>query len=398
MAPVAGRYSPLVLRLKRENGSQRFGDLSLALPPGLSARLAGLRECSAAQIAAAVERGSIGEGALERRDPSCPPASEVGLVTVGAGTGTPLYLSGRTYLSGPYRGAPLSLAMITPAMAGPFDLGAVVVRAALRVDPRTARLTVATDPLPAIVRGVPLGIRSIAIDLNRPGFILNPTSCDPMAVNGAVTSLAGQVDSLSNRFQVGGCSQLPFKPKLSMRLLGPTHRGAHPGLRATLFTRRGDANLRRVRAALPTAALLDSRHIRAVCSREQLAAHACPAASVVGHVRTWTPLLDAPLEGPVFLRTSAGRLPGLTARLHGQVDLELSGSLSSAQGRLWVGFGSLPDVPLDKLVLNMRGGKRGLLVNTGGVCAPGTRVAVRLRSQSGRSRELSPQVRTDCGT
>ncbi len=398
LAPTAGARSPFVLRLTRASGSQQLRALSVTLPPGLSAAIAGVRECSEAQIAAAAARGAAGAGVLEQASPSCPGRSEVGSVNIAAGSGSPLYVHGHAYLAGPYKGAPLSLAIVTPAVAGPFDLGTVFVRAALRIDPRTAQLTIAADPFPTILQGIPLGIRSIAVDVDRPGFIRNPTSCDPLAVRGEAISVPGQVAGLLNRFQVGGCQRLAFEPRLSMRLLGPTHRGAHPGLRAVLAGRRGDANLRGVRAALPGAELLDSRHIRAVCTRERLAAAACPAGSVVGQVKVWTPLLDHPLSGPVFLRSSGGRLPGLAASLHGRVDVELSGSLSSAGGRLWVSFGSLPDVPIDKLAVTLRGGKNGLLVNTGSVCAPGTRVAVHLRAQSGRSRALKPRVRTDCGT
>jgi uncharacterized delta-60 repeat protein len=397
LTPTAGAHSPFVLRLTRASGSQQMRALSVTLPPGLSAAIAGVPECSEARIAVAPARGAAGAGVLEEAAPSCPKGSEVGSVNVAAGSGTPLYVHGHAYMAGPYKGAPLSLAIVIPAVAGPFDLGTVLVRVALRVDPKTAAITAEADPLPTMAHGIPLDIRSIAVDVDRLGFIRNPTSCDPMAVRGEAVSVAGQAAGLVNRFQVGGCQRLAFKPKLSLRLLGPTHRGAHPGLRTILTSRAGEANLRSARVAIPGTELLDSRHIRAVCRRAQLAARACPAASSVGRVKAWTPLLDRPLEGSVFLRSSAGRLPGLAAVLHGQVDVELTGSISSERGRLSVGFGSLPDVPIEKLALTISGGRKGLLVNTGGVCAHGTRVAVRLRSQSGSSQELAPRVRKQCG-
>ncbi len=397
LTPAAGADSPFVLRLKRENGSQRLRSLGVTLPPGVAGRLAGLRECSAAQIAAAAGRGGLAEGALERADPSCPAASEVGAVTIGAGAGAPVHLRGRAYLAGPYRGAPLSLAILAPAVIGPFDLGAVVVRAALFVDPRTAQLTVGADPFPTILHGIPLGIRSVAVDLDRPGFIRNPTSCDPMAVTGASTSLAGQAASLRSRFQVGGCRRLAFRPRLSLRLLGPTHRSAHPRLRIALRGRGGDANVRRIALTLPPTELLENAHIRTICSRRAFTARACPAQSVYGHARAWSPLLAEPLTGPVFLRAGNHELPDLAVALEGRFDLDLAARVDSARGRLRATFEALPDVPLSRFELTMRGGDKGLFVNTGGLCARRHRAAVAFLAQNGKRHEVNPVAKADCG-
>ncbi len=379
--PESGAHVPFVLRLGRNDGSQRLARFETTLPPGLTGKLAGVSYCPDAGVAAA----------------SCPAAARVGTVDVGAGAGpAPLHLGGRAYLAGPYKGAPLSLAVLVPAVAGPFDLGTMVVRVALHVDSRSAQVHAVSDPLPTILRGIPLDIRSLAVELDRPGFILNPTSCDPMSVDAVATSLTGQRAALADRFQVAGCSRLGFKPKVGVRLLGPTYRGAHPKFRTVLTARRGDANIRRVTVALPGTELLDNRRIGAVCSAAQFAARQCPSGSVYGHAKAWTPLLDRPLAGPVYLRASDRRLPDLAASLGGQVHLDLVGHIDSVRGHLRNTFQALPDAPLSKVVLTMRGGSRGLLVNTGGLCTGKRRASVKLDSHSGDFSAADPVVKTDC--
>jgi hypothetical protein len=397
LAPQAGAYSPFGLRLSRPDGFQQLSGIDTTLPKGLTGKLAGIPYCSEAQLAVAKSREAPKLGGLEQASPSCPPASEVGTVTVGAGAGiTPLYVQGHAYLAGPYRAAPLSLAIVIPVVAGPFDLGAVVVRAALQVDPKTVQLSIDTDPLPTIRQGIPLNIRSIAIDLDRPGLIGNPTSCDPTAVQGEAISAVGQTAALRDGFQVGGCAALAFKPKLAVRLLGPTRRGAHPGLRATLQARDGDANLSRAAITLPGTELLDNRRLRSVCTRARYRAGACPARSIYGHAEVRSPLLSSPLAGPIYLRESKTRLPDLVASLDGQIHLDLVGHIESSRARLRVAFEGLPDVPVRKLVLTTVGGERGLLVNTGGLCAREHRASAGFKGHNGKLRHISPVVRTDC--
>jgi hypothetical protein len=380
-APGAGAYSPFVLRLDREDGSQRLAALDTTLPAGLAGKLTGVPRCPDPQLAAG----------------SCPAAAELGTVDIGAGAGpVPLDLGGHVYLAGPYKGAPLSLAIVTPAVAGPFDLGTVVVRVALYVDKRSARIHAVSDPLPTILQGVPLDVRSLALDLDRPSFTRNPTSCDPMSVAAIATSAAGQSVPLSSPFQVGNCSRLGFKPRVSVRFLGPTHRGAHPSFRTTLRARGGDANIRRVAVTLPGTELLDNRNIKSVCTVAQFSIDDCPPSSVYGYARAWSPLLDRPLKGPVYLRSSSHRLPDLAASLGGQVDLDLIGHVASVRGRLRDTFAALPDVPLTKVVLTMRGGKRGLLVNSTELCRARPRAATEFVGQNGKTSGSNPVVKTEC--
>ena len=401
LSPLGGAFSPMVLKLSREDGSQRFSKLEATLPGGLLARLIGVAQCSDAQLAAAAARSRPEEGALERSAPSCPAASELGAVNVGAGAGpNPLYIQGHAYLAGPYKGAPLSVATITPAIAGPFDLGVVVVRSALYVDPVTGRGRVVSDPFPQILQGIPTDIRSVAVRVDRPDFTLNPTSCDPKSFTGALTSAAGQVAPLSAPFKVGGCEALGFKPKLGLRLFGGTHRGAHPRLRAVLRARPGDANIAATSVALPHSEFIDQAHFRTICTRVQFAAAQCPAGSVYGHVTATSPLVDYPLEGPIYLRSSAHKLPDVVAVLRGPpsqpIEIDLDGRVDSVNGGIRTRFEAIPDAPVSKAVVTLQGGKKGLFQNSTNICRGANRATVKMDAQNGKFYDTRPPLQVSC--
>jgi hypothetical protein len=391
--PAAGTFSPFVLKLARADGTQPLRSIDATLPKGLLAKLAGIPYCPDAALAAAAGKS----GRAEQASPSCPATSRVGSVTVGAGAGsTPLYVGAEAYLTGPYKGAPLSLSIIAPAVAGPFDLGTVVVRNALYVDPESAQVHAVSDPIPTILQGIPLDIRSIALSIDRPGFILNPTSCAPTAVKGGALSVFGQSASLTSPFQVGGCAALGFKPKLAIDLQGATKRNRYPALRATLQARPGDANIGKAVVSLPHSAFLAQNHIKTICTRVQFAASACPAASVYGTARAISPLLDKPLEGPVYLRSSSNTLPDLVADLKGQLEVALVGRIDSVKGGIRTSFESVPDAPITKFTLSMQGGKKGLLVNSRNLCAGANKATVELDAQSGKTYDSTPVVSNDC--
>jgi hypothetical protein len=403
LAPQAGSYSPFVLKATRPDGSQRITAIETSLPAGLTGKLAGIPYCSEAQIAAASARSHTGQGAAEQANPSCPAASQVGSVDVAGGSGpNPLHVQGRVYLAGPYKGAPLSFVVITPALAGPFDLGTVVSRVALEVNPETAKIRAVSDPLPRILAGIPLDIRSVALSLNRPGFTLNPTSCDPMKIAGQITSATGALLPISSPFQVGSCSALAFKPKLAITLKGATKRGGHPALTAVATQAPGQANPASVSVTLPHSAFLDQAHIRTVCTRVQFAAgkvpgEACPAGSVYGKASVITPLLDQPLSGPVFLRSSSHELPDLVVALHGQLDVVVDGTVDSVKGRLRNTFEAVPDAPFSKFVLQMQGGRKGLVVNSTDLCRSTNRAVLKWRGQNGKELDSQPAVKNSCG-
>ncbi|HVV89149.1 MAG TPA: hypothetical protein VHB53_01525 [Solirubrobacterales bacterium] len=402
---AAGAYAPLVIKVGRRDGEQELTHLDFTLPAGVTARLAGVAYCSDAAIDAA--RGRTGKAELA--DPSCPAASRIGTVDTAAGVGSePIHVGGMVYLAGPYGGAPLSSVVITPAVAGPFDLGDVVVRAPLFVDPETARITARSEEIPHILEGIPLKLRSVEIKVDRQEFSLNPTSCDPMVVGSTMSGLDGATASPSSRFQVGGCQALPFKPRLKLRVLGKTNRNAKPRLKAVLTARPGEAGIRRAQVNLPHSEFLEQNHIRTVCTRVRFAAgdgngSACPEGSIYGRAKAWTPLLEHPLEGNVYLRSNGGerKLPDLVAALDGQIDIALWGKVDSGPNKgIRNTFEVVPDAPVSRFVLEMAGGRKGLLVNSEDLCSKRARrrAIVRLVGQNGKVRAFKPLVARRCRT
>ncbi len=409
----AGAYSPFQMRITRSDGEQDIGKLSAVLPPGVLGRLAGIPYCSEAAVARAQSRQGAHGGQEELNDPSCPAASQIGTTVAGAGVGNQLtYVKGKLYLAGPWHGDPLSVVAVTPAVAGPFDAGTVVVREALRLNPVTARAEVdgaASDPIPHILKGIPLNLRDLRVYADKPDFTLNATSCEPFAAqstiwgDGTALEPLGQTPvELSSRYQAAGCASLGFKPKLAIKLKGGTKRGAHPALKAVVTPRPGDANFSRAVVRLPHSAFLDQAHIRTICTRVQFAAGAgngtqCPAGSVYGHAKAWTPLLDQPLEGPVFLRSSSHNLPDMVLALHGIVDIDLASRIDSVHGGIRSTFESIPDAPVSRFILEMRGGKKGLIVNSTNLCKGKNRANAKIVGQNGRRSETKPVVRAQCG-
>lgn len=401
--PAAASYSPFVFRLTREDAEQELSSIATQLAPGIAAKLAGIPYCPEAAIASVPTAEGTGQSQLANS--SCPPASLIGTVNTGVGAGTgPNYFQGRVYLAGPYKGAPLSIAIVVPALAGPYDLGNVVVRAAIHVDPSTAEVRVVSDPLPTILHGVLLRVRDIRLMADRPDTILNPTSCDPMAIKAQAIGVGGDVftpsdDSLASMrspFQVANCAALGFKPKLTFSLGGGTHRGDFPALKATLRARPGDANIARAAVTLPHTLFLAQQHIRTICTRVQFAANACPPASIYGKARAVTPLLDEPLEGPVYLRSSSNPLPDLVARLNGRFEVVLAGRIDSVNEGIRNTFDVIPDAPVSTFTLQMQGGRKSLLVNSRNLCKTQSRAQVRLTGQNAKTSMTRPVMKTSC--
>jgi hypothetical protein len=402
VTPLAGAYSPFVLKLSRPDGSQRLTGLDLNLPLGLTGKLAGIPYCSDSQIAKAQSRSNAEEGKLEQSDPSCPQASEVGTVVVAAGSGpSPIHVAGHAYLAGPYKGAPLSMVIVTPAVAGPFDLGVVVVRVALQINLETAQIHAVSDPLPTILDGIPLDVRSIELDLGRPNFTLNPTSCEAKAIEGQVSTQPGQSATLTNRFQVGECGRLSFKPKIAISLEGGTKKAGHPALKATVTYPKGGtyANLAKAQVSLPHSEFLDQGNLNKVCTQPQLKSKTCPAKAVYGKVKVWTPLLEKPLEGNVYLGVGYGyKLPALVAELNGQIRVLVAGKIDTTkQHGIRNTFEAVPDAPLEKFVLEMKGGKKyGLLENSEDICKNKQVATADFTAQNGKTLNLKPTIANSC--
>jgi hypothetical protein len=401
---AAGRFSPFSMRLTRRDGDQDLTRFDATLPPGVGAILAGVDKCPDAQIALAKAKTGI----AELHSPSCPANSRVGSVEAGAGVGSQLtYVPGSIYLAGAFGGAPLSVVGVVPAVAGPFDVGTVVTRQALVVNPRTAEVTADgahSDPLPHILAGIPLVVRDIQVNVDRNHFTYNPTDCDPFAAKASIWGGGLDPFSLADdspvarqaRYQAASCASLGFKPSLTLKLKGGTKRGDHPKLRGVFKPRAGDANLKSLVLRLPRSAFLDQGHIRTICTRVQFAAKACPAGAIYGHARAFTPVLSEPLEGPVYLRSSNHKLPDFVAALHGLVDVEAVARIDSKHGGIRATFTEVPDAPISKVVVNMEGGKKGLIVNSTNLCAAKHHADADFEGHNAKQLSAKPLVGASC--
>jgi hypothetical protein len=387
--PTAGKFSPLVFDLNRPDGDQALRGFELHLPDGELAKIKGVPLCSDADAAGA----------------SCPAGSRIGSVEATTGPGpepftipAPGKARPTIYLAGPYQDAPFSIVTEVPAQAGPFDLGVLAVRNGLAVEPETGRAVVKADPLPQFFEGVGIAYRRLHAVVDRPEFTINPTDCRELAVTSDVTSTQGTVAHPQARFQVDGCKALKFKPKLTLKLRGGTKRAEYPALTAVLKARKGDANITFTSVALPHSEFLAQEHIGTICTRVQFSADKCPKGSVYGKAKAITPLLDKPLSGPVYLRSSDHPLPDLVAKLGGQLEIDLVGRIDSKHGGIRTTFESVPDAPVSKFVLQMKGGAKGLLTNSTDICRAARRATVAMQAQNGRKVNLRPVlVSKDCG-
>ena len=405
--PVAGAFSTFSLGFARGDHDEELRDVAVDMPTGLIARIASVDKCPATAAAA----GTCGAG------------SRIGTVTSSAGPGaSPFYLPGSAHLTGPYKGAPFGLSIVVPAVAGPFDLGLVVVRAAVHVDRRDASVRVVSDPMPRILQGIPLQVRSVDVAVDRPGFMLNPTSCDVKRIAGRIASHQGGSASVGSRFQVGDCGALRFKPRLSLRLTGRRQvtTSKHPGVRARVRQSGiGEAAIDRAVVRLPRSLALDPGNAQALCefedgTKDDLESH-CPKGSIVGRARAATPLLDRPLTGNVYFvknvernpRTGASirKLPMLVVALRGEIAINLVGKSSTTKdGRLVNTFGAVPDAPISRFDLNIRGGEAGILTVTRtsrsriDLCAkPRGHVAeIGMAGHNGKRRDFDLRVKTPC--
>ena len=403
---AAGRYSTFYLHLTRTDTEQEITSYSATLPPGLLGKVAGIPFCSDADIARAASRS----GVAERDAPSCPAASLIGHTTSGYGVGPVLsYAPGNLYLAGPYHGSQFSVVAIDAALVGPFDLGTVVVRSAIRVDRTSGRVSIdakGTDPIPHIIDGIPIHLRDVRASIDRPEVTVNPTSCAPFSVDSALNGAGERLgdpsdDTLagaSSPFQAFDCGSLGFKPRLALRLKGGARRGAHPSLYAIVRPRAGDANTKRAEVTLPHSLFLDQRNIQTICTRAQFAREACPKRSVYGRARAFTPLLETPLEGPVYLRSSDHPLPDVVFALKGRgFEIDLVGRIDSHKGGIRGIFEDVPDAPATKFVLRMRGGKRGILVNSArNLCKAPKRAIARFLGHNERGWAFHPAVKVKC--
>jgi hypothetical protein len=396
--PTAGDFSDFALQLDRADGDQFLGDLNFTMPPGFTGSLRGIIYCPEDALARAAQN----PGLVERALPSCPEASQIGTTNVAAGPGGhPFNVEGRIYLSGPLNGAPLSLAAITPALAGPYDYGTQVVRVAIHIDATTAQVRALSDTVPQIIGGVPLRLRTIRVNLNRPNFLINPTNCENFAVHSEGVGDQGTVVGFDSPFHAVNCFSLGFRPSMKVRQLGgqrQTARSRNPRLRFDLRTRSGDANIRSVTVTLPKAFAIDQRHLGNICSRSQLASERCAGRQPIGSAWAKTPLLDQPLQGPAYAVSGFGKLPRVVFILDGQVTVMPQAESTSVRGGfLKTVVPVVPDAPIGHFRLTLLGGNKGYLVNTRSLCASRSIVRVHYKAHNGKELTQRVRTRTACG-
>jgi hypothetical protein len=382
---AAGADTALTVRIERPDGQAHLLRSTVSLPPGLAGRLGSVPQCPVAQARAA----------------ACGEDSRVGSARVVVGNGPePLALGARVYLTAGFGGSLAGLAIVVPASVGPIDLGTVVTMAKLNLRP-DAGIDVETEDLPQIVGGVPTVYRTIELTIDRPGFMVNPTSCAALPAHGAFTAATGEQAAADTTYQPTGCDHQPYAPKLSATIGAPgqTAEGAHPPLTTVVTQAPGEANTRHVEVTLPKGLGADPKALARACPAAQLAAGACPPSAVVGSVRADTPLLPTPLQGPVLIvKPTGGVLPELSLDLHGAIDLRLRATVGFGPGgRLKTVFDGIPDVPLSRLALTFSGGKTGIVAAGRNLCGSSAlKLDASFESHGGAKRTSTVKAQVPC--
>ena len=400
----------LSFEFSRPQGQQWVQGLTASLPAGLLANVKNVSLCSNAQAATG----------------ACPAGSRIGTVDASAGSGSPFVLQkkGTAYLTQSYKGCAYGLAVVVPVVAGPFDgssqattLKDIVVRQRVCVDPTDAHVTVISDPLPLIHHGIPLRVRTIAVTVDRAKFMLNPSDCTPKQIVADFTSAQGTQSRQTAAFHTAGCRALPFRPKLALRLTGrkQTKTGKHPGLRAVVTQKRGQAGIKRAEVRLPKSLALDPDNAQALCEFEDgtkadLEKH-CPKGSIVGRARAVSPLLNKPLRGNVYFVKNVRRgrtgnlirtLPMIIAALRGEIAINLRGTTNVKRNTLVNTFANVPDAPVSRFNLNIKGGKNGILAVTRtrrariNICKGKHIAEADMDGHNGKRHDFNTRLKTPC--
>jgi uncharacterized repeat protein (TIGR01451 family) len=389
-----GAFSPLELSLSRDDGEQRLNGLQVTLPPGLTAKLAGVPLCSDADAEAG----------------TCPEASQIGTVSAGAGAGNPFFLPGKIYLTGPYNGGPFGEVVVVPAVAGPFNLGIVHVRGSIRINPVTAQATVVSDAFPQMVNGsgIPSDIRSVNVNIDRPGFVFNSTNCDELKTTAVISSDDGTNAVVSSRFEAANCGTLAFRPKFKVATSGRTSRanGAslhvkltfpHPGPQAG--SQSGEANIHSVHVQLPKALPARLTTLQKACTAAQFEANpaGCPPASIVGDAVAHTPILTSPLQGPAYFVSHGGaKFPELVLVLQGEgVTIDLAGETDIKNGVTSNTFAQVPDAPVTSFELTLPQGQYSALAANGDLCSQKLQMPTKFVAQNGAVLSQSTDIEVE---
>jgi hypothetical protein len=373
VTPLAGAFSPFTLSFSRSDGQQDLSGLTVQTPPGLLGMLSAVQLCPEPQAS---------QG-------TCGPQSLIGHTLVAAGAGShPFSNPGTVYLTGPYKGQPFGLSIVTPAKAGPFNLGNVIVRASIHVDPHTSALTVTSDPLPQIIDGVPLRIQTVNVTIDKPNFMFNPTNCAQQQITATITAAQGAVANVATPFAASGCKNLPFKPDFSASTTGKTSKALGASLHVKIASAGlGQANIAKVDVELPKALPTQLKTLNKACTEAQFNSNPanCPPASDVAQATVHTPLLNSPLTGPAYLVSHGNAaFPDVEMVLQGEgVELVLDGKTQIKQGITYSHFETVPDAPFTSFEFNSPQGELALFAANGDLCDQKLVMPVTLTGQNG---------------
>jgi hypothetical protein len=399
----ARAFSPFTLKLSRQDGEQTLSTVSTRMPPGLLGMLSKVALC----------------GEPQAKEGACPAASQIGHVTATAGVGNePVTLpeAGKlqdpVFLTGPtppaegsnQSGAPFGLSIVVPAESGPFNLGTVVVRATIHIDPATSQITVTSQPMPTRLEGIPLDVRSVEVTIDRGSFIFNPTDCEPLAVTGTIGSAEGAVANVSSHYEAANCATLPFKPSFVASTQAKTSKVSGASLVVKVTQKPGEANIAKVELQLPKVLPSRDSTLQKACTEAQFNANpaGCPAGSVIGTATARTPVLQAPLAGPAYLVSHGGAaFPDVEYVLQadergGEVEIVLDGKTQIKNGITYSRFETVPDAPISSFETSLPEGPHSIFSTEypgrTNLCASNLLMPITIVGQNGAVEEHEPRI------
>jgi hypothetical protein len=385
VTPIGGGFSPFTLTFSRRDGEQDLSGLTVRTPPGLLAMLSKAQVCPEP----------------EASNGTCGPESLIGHTQVAAGAGShPFWVGGNVFLTGPYKGAPFGLSVVVPAMAGPFNLGNVIVRAAVFVDPHDSHLTAVSDPLPQIIDGVPLRVQTVNVTIDKPGFMFNPTNCSQQQISATIIAAQGATANVASPFAAAGCKNLPFKPAFTVSTQAKTSKANGASLRVKVTQKPGEADIHKVDLQLPLALPSRLTTLQKACSEAQFATNpaGCPPGSVIGTATAHTPVLQAPLTGPAYLVSHGGAaFPDVVFLLQGDerggnIRIDVVGNTDIKKGITYSRFETVPDTPISSFETNLPEGPHSALSAFGNLCTQRLVMPTTLVGQNGAQVRQSTKI------